>query len=170
MLSFDIPSLRSAAIPVNDRLAADDDVWDSNDPRPVDGVRVTGRLSASPGGQYYFHGRLGGEVSTECRRCLIDVRVPVDEEVQVLFVEQGAAGDDDPDVYPVDERAQEIDLRPAIREQWLLSAPSFALCREDCKGLCPSCGTDLNLGACGCTTAARDPRWAALEHLRQNSK
>ena len=51
----------------------------------------------------------------------------------------------------VNDRTRELDLRPSVREQWLLAVPSFVLCREDCKGLCPHCGADLNLGPCGCT-------------------
>ena len=62
--------------------------------------------------------------------------------------------------------ARELDLRPALREEWLLHAPAFPLCREDCKGLCPQCGNDRNLaadeGGCACQPAA-DPRWAALQ-------
>lgn len=167
MLSFDIASLHAAAVTVKDDLPADDLVWGEGDPRPAKGVHVTGRLSATGGGQYYFKGRMSGEVETECRRCLSDAQASVSEEIQVIFVESGATGEDDPDVYPVDDRARELDLRPAVREQWLLAVPGFALCREDCKGLCPSCGTDLNLGACNCTPAAKDLRWTALEQLKQ---
>lgn len=170
MLSYDIPSLHAHAVAVDGDLAVDDEVWEPADPRPAEGVRVTGRLSATPGGQYYFHGHLKGEVPTECRRCLTDVRASVDEEVQFLFAEPDAAGADDPDVFPVDERAQQLDLRPAIREQWLLAVPGFALCREDCKGFCPHCGTDLNASQCDCRKASSDPRWAPLEQLRQNTK
>lgn len=167
MLSFDIASLLSAAAAVHDDLTADDAVWEEADPRPATGVHVTGRLSATGAGQYYFKGRMSGVVDTECRRCLSDAQASVSEEIQVIFVEPGATGEDDPDVYPVDDRAREIDLRPAVREQWLLAVPGFALCREDCRGLCPSCGTDLNLGTCECTPAMKDLRWTALEQLRQ---
>jgi len=77
---------------------------------------------------------------------------------------------DDPDVYRLDASAQEIDLRPAIREQWLLSAPSFVLCREACKGFCPRCGADLNAEPHDCSQEEVDPRWNALKQLRESSK
>lgn len=73
------------------------------------------------------------------------------------------------DPETVDEEAyagKEIDLSSAVREQILLSVPASPLCREDCKGLCPSCGRDLNEGECGCDRAVVDPRWAALKGIQ----
>ena len=60
----------------------------------------------------------------------------------------------------------EIDLTEAVQEQILLSLPLRPLCREDCKGLCPGCGEDLNKGACGCSGKAVDPRLAVLGNLK----
>ena len=169
MLSFDLHALDAHAILVDGALPADDAVWIEGDPRPVDAVRVTGRLSSAGAGRYYFSGALAGAVDAECRRCLTAVRAPVEDDVHVVFADAGDAEvDDDPDVYRLDPRSHELDLRPAIREQWLLSVPAFVQCRDDCKGLCPSCGTDLNTGSCSCATAA-DPRWDALRSLRGES-
>lgn len=56
-----------------------------------------------------------------------------------------------------------LDLDDAVRCFVSLSLPTRFLCREDCKGLCPKCGHDLNEGDCGCDTREVDPRWAALE-------
>jgi len=169
MLSFDIRSLASKAVQVDGVLAADDPVWQDDDPRPSSPIRVTGRLSAAGGERYYFSGHFEGEVSGECRRCLTDVTESVEEDAQLLFVEADTEGADDPDVYVVDPRAYELDLRPALREQWLLAVPAFVQCREDCKGLCPTCGTDLNTGACDCAPAT-DSRWDALRKVRGQSK
>jgi uncharacterized protein len=50
-----------------------------------------------------------------------------------------------------------------VREQWLLAVPTFLLCRDDCKGLCPTCGVDLNAGECQCPPQITvDSRWDAL--------
>jgi len=168
MLSFDIRSLASKAVQVDGVLAADDPVWQDDDPRPSSPIRVTGRLSAAGGERYYFSGHFEGEVSGECRRCLTDVTESVEEDAQLLFVEADTEGADDPDVYVVDPRAYELDLRPALREQWLLAVPAFVQCREDCKGLCPTCGTDLNTGACDCAPVT-DSRWDALRKVRGQS-
>jgi uncharacterized protein len=105
---------------------------------------------------------MAGEVTAECRRCLTPTRAQVDEELHLLFADATDEESDESDEYLLEPRAPTIDLRPALREQWLLAAPGFALCREDCKGLCPRCGADLNLGPCGCAPNI-DPRWAALK-------
>jgi uncharacterized protein len=56
-------------------------------------------------------------------------------------------------------------LEDVVREQVLLSLPARTLCAEDCKGLCPRCGQNLNLAACGCGASSRDPRWSSLADL-----
>jgi DUF177 domain-containing protein len=60
---------------------------------------------------------------------------------------------------------EEVDLTPLIREQTLLALPTRPLCREDCRGLCPRCGANLNQGDCGCPTEAGDPRLSVLRSL-----
>ena len=170
MLSFDIRSLDSHAAVVDEQLSAHDEVWEEDDPKPVDAVHVTGRLSAAGTGQFYWHGRIEGDVALECSRCLTDTVAHVNDEAHIIFAEVGDENTDDPDVYRLDPTAAELDLRPAIREQWLLAAPSFALCREDCKGLCPRCGVDLNAGPHDCSQQEADPRWNALRKLDESSK
>ncbi len=166
MLSFDLRSLEVQAATVDGVLASDDAVWLSDDSRPLDGVHVTGRLSAAGPGRFYFSGRFDGTATDTCRRCLTDVQIPIAEEVHLLFADAGTEGsDDDPDVYVIDARAHSLDLRPAIREEWLLAVPPLVVCREDCRGLCPRCGADLNQGACNCAPAT-DPRWDALRSIQ----
>ncbi len=162
MLSFDLRSLESHAARVDAELSADDPVWEEGDVPPVDAVRVTGRLSVAGAGRFYFSGRIEGTAAASCRRCLDDdVRVHVGEDLNLLLVEPGADEADEPDVFLIDVREHTLDLRPAIREEWLLAVPAFALCRESCLGLCPNCGTNRNLAECSCKPAT-DPRWNAL--------
>ena len=162
MLYFDIRSLEARAESVDGLLSAADSIWEASDSRPEgDGVHVTGRLSAAGHGRFYFSGHLDGSASGECRRCLIDVSVPVHQDVQLLFAEAGMDEAEEDDVVPLPPGAREVDLRPAIREEWLLAIPGFALCREDCLGLCVTCGADRNTGACTCAPSV-DPRWEGL--------
>jgi uncharacterized protein len=171
MLSIDTRSVESKAVQVDGELPADDPVWEEGDPLPAGAVRVTGRLSTAGPGRYYFSGEIEGTASGECRRCLTDVRTPVAEDAHLFFMEAGGDGaEDDPDTYLVAPRAHAIDLRPAIREHWLLAVPAFAQCRDDCKGLCPSCGADLNAGDCACPPVRADTRWDALRKLRSDAK
>lgn len=163
MLSVDLRSLGTQAVVVGGVLASDDDVWIEGDVRPDASIDVTGRLSGAGEGRYYFTGHFEGTAVAECRRCLVDVPVTAADDVQLLFVEGSDEDglDDDPDVYPIEPRARSVDLRPAIREAWLLAVPAFALCREDCRGLCPTCGVDRNTTPCACSPAG-DDRWADL--------
>ena len=170
MLSFDIRSLDSHAAVVDEQLPANDEVWEKGDPKPVGAVHVTGRLSAAGPSLFYWHGRIEGDVSLACSRCLTEAHAHVSDDTHLIFAESGDEGSDDPDVYRRDTNAQEIDLRPAIREQWLLAAPLFAQCRENCKGFCPRCGTDLNAGPHHCSHEESDPRWNTLRQLRESSK
>lgn len=166
MLSFDLRTLDTHAVQVDAVLAGGDPVWEPEDPRPVDGVTVHGRLSSAGSGRFYFSGHFEGQVITECRRCLAPSSAHVAEEIALVYAEaDDAEVDDDPDVYHLDPKARELDLRPALREQWLLAAPAFVECRPDCAGLCPTCGADLNAGPCACQPVA-DPRWDALRSPR----
>ena len=166
MLSFDVRSVAAKAVQVDAELSPQDPVWQDGDPVPSEPLHVTGRLSpAGPAGdRFYWHGHVEGNVTMPCRRCLAETTVHVQDEAHVIFAEAGSDDTEDPDVYVLDERSNQIDLRPAVREQWLLNVPAFAECRAECKGFCPSCGKDLNEGPCDCG-AARDTRWDALRKV-----
>jgi uncharacterized protein len=169
MLSIDIRSLESHAAAVDGALPTGDAVWESDDARPRDGVRVSGRLSRAGGDRYYFSGRISGTLEMPCRRCLKPASIEVREEVHLLFAEASAEGADDPDVFVIAPNARELDLRPAVREQWLLAAPRFVQCSDQCRGLCSQCGADLNEGPCGCPPAT-DSRWDALRAPRERAQ
>lgn len=154
MLAFSIRTLAEGAVQVDADLPADDSVWMEGDVRPVKGVRVTGRLSGAGHGRYYFSGTFHGTAAGECRRCLVPVEFEVRNESHLIYADADDENADEPDVYPIGERGTEVDLRAAIREQWLLDASGLPLCRPDCKGLCPTCGAELNAGPCACQLAA----------------
>jgi uncharacterized protein len=113
-------------------------------------------------------GTLKTVVRLACRRCLEPVEEPVDAHVDLFFTPPGEAGgeDDDGEVYPLPARGDDLDLTGAVREQVLLEVPEFALCRDDCRGLCPSCGKDLNQGECGCAPAEAESPWSALKNVK----
>jgi uncharacterized protein len=168
MLCFDIRSLETHAESVDGLLEAVDPIWEADDTRPVGtGIAVRGRLSGAGHGRFYFTGTLEGSVVGECRRCLGEAQFTVADELQLVFVDATLDGADDDDVILIPAGARELDLRPALREEWLLSVPSFVLCREDCQGLCPTCGSDRNTGACSCAPTP-DARWAGLNALRSS--
>lgn len=168
MLCFDIRSVEARAESVDGLLETADAIWEEDDLRPLgDGVWVRGRLSSAGQSRFYFSGHIGGAVATSCRRCLLEVEKSVVGEVQLLFAESGVDEAEEDDVVQLPAGARELDLRSAVREEWLLAIPSFALCREECLGLCVTCGADRNSGACTCAPTL-DPRWAGLRDPRNS--
>jgi uncharacterized protein len=110
----------------------------------------------------------------ECSRCLRPVAGQVTTTVRELFEAPSKPGhradpDADPDeeIYPLS--GDQADLEPLARDAVLLVLPQAPLCAEDCAGLCPVCGADRNEAECGCDTVVRDPRWAALDALREET-
>jgi uncharacterized protein len=162
MLSFDLRALEAIAVQVDGSLQPDDPIWEEADILPAEPIRVTGRLSTVGEGRFYFTGRMESRVEMACRLCLEDVDVEVSEDVHFLLAEIGAEEADDPEVFLYDPNARSLDLRGAVRETWLLTAPAFVQCRDDCKGLCATCGTNLNETTCSCTQSTTDSRWGAL--------
>jgi uncharacterized protein len=132
------------------------------------GARVEGRASRS-GEEIRVRGKIEAGISVGCDRCLAPVAVPLEVEFETAFIPQEkAAGEPEHVELLVDDmglaafEGDAIDLDELVREQILLALPSRNLCREDCRGLCPACGADLNAGHCGCAHDETDPRWAAL--------
>jgi uncharacterized protein len=162
MLSFDLRSLETKAVQVDGAVQPDDPIWEEGDNRPTDPIRVTGRLSSAGDGRFYFTGRMEGRFELPCRRCLEPVNVEVREEIHFLLAELGAEEADDPEVFLFDPNARLLDLRAAVRETWLLTAPAYVQCKDDCKGLCATCGTNLNESTCNCIQPSTDSRWGAL--------
>lgn len=124
------------------------------------------------GKRLLLHGRLTAQAETDCDRCLSVVEVPVEARFSLQYVTRFEY-----ESAPVVELEEEemtvsvfdgeaIDIDDLVREQVLLAVPERTLCRQDCKGLCPTCGADRNLKQCGCESADTDPRWAALKNFR----
>lgn len=121
--------------------------------------------------------RLVGTVETRlefsCARCLDPVQQDVSKSFDLIFRPQGV--DRRGDEVSITEAETEIGyyqgegilLEDALREQVLLATPVRALCREDCKGLCPHCGRNRNLEQCHCEQHLSDPRWDALNEIKK---
>ena len=110
-------------------------------------VIVTGTVSASWQGT--------------CRRCLGEASGRVTADVRELFEE----GSDGEETYSLE--GDQVDVEPMVRDAVLLDLPAAPLCREDCRGLCATCGANLNeAGDDHDHPEDRDPRWAALDQLK----
>jgi uncharacterized protein len=117
-------------------------------------------------------GGVSGSLEIPCARCLAPVVQDVEREFDLLYRPQGAdAGREELSVSGAEAeigyyQGAGLLLEDALREQVLLAVPLKAICREDCKGLCPQCGADLNLAPCSCPVAVGGPRWSALKEFR----
>ncbi len=142
--------------------------------KPLPGVRTTlarpagnveGRLRAESVVEgILVTGPVTGGAVMQCARCLKQLATDVEVETCELFYGPGHEPPADEDAYQV--RGLEIDLEPMLRDAVALALPLNPLCDEHCKGLCARCGRDLNLKDCTCTEEESDPRWAALDALR----
>ena len=123
--------------------------------------------------------RLVGTVSTVlelgCSRCLEPFQLPVDASFDVRYLPQSENAGAEREVEEDDlsdgfYRDEQIDLGQLMEEQFYLALPMKPLCRDDCKGLCPYCGTNLNLEQCECQVRWEDPRLAGLKALMNRDK
>jgi uncharacterized protein len=120
--------------------------------------------------------RLVGTARTElelsCSRCLDPFRMPFDGAIDVRYLPVSElSAEEEREVTEEDldtgyYRDHQIDLNELLREQFHLALPMKPLCRGQCAGLCPQCGTNLNTGACQCTTQWEGPRLAPLKELK----
>lgn len=83
--------------------------------------------------------------------------------------EESDTAEDEQDIGVIPKGARELDISQEIRDMVLLALPSKLLCSEECLGLCPICGTDLNRKKCNCKRETFDPRWEALLRLKRGN-
>ena len=122
-------------------------------------ISVSGQLQTAGPGEYLWRGSFRGVLQTECRRCLAEFCTNLDINVDAAIFSTDPEAAEDPDFYPLLERASHIDIRDVAREELALAMPArLLLCREDCAGLCLHCGADLNAGPCGCAAPAEPVR------------
>jgi uncharacterized protein len=132
---------------------------------------IRGRVDRT-GMDLRLRGQLTAAVEAPCDRCLREVSLPVEHPFELFYAPPDAlAGrSGETELQPRDlafaiYENEEINLDDLTREQLELALPTRVLCREDCRGLCPQCGADLNLEQCQCQQPL-DPRWQALADLR----
>ncbi len=125
----------------------------------VDYVRGPIRLSRTAAG-ILVQGKLEVGITGECYRCLD----PVTENVTVLVEELYAYPASSTSEFSILEDAI-LDLAPLLRAEVMIASTNGVLCREDCKGLCPECGTNLNHTTCNCALDNIDPRFAGLKQF-----
>jgi uncharacterized protein len=134
------------------------DVLDAEHDALAGAIGVELQLEALTDG-IVVRGTVAAPWARPCRRCLTELsgvaRADIDELYQVEILHE--------DAYLIVDG--QLDLAPMARQAALLELDDERLCREECAGLCPHCGVDLNVETCGCDTEVVDHRWAALDGL-----
>ena len=146
------------------------------DVQAIGPVRWRGEIRfADPG--FLLTANLSYPQTLGCQRCLEPLEQPVEEELQLLLMPGAAAPASPEHALEAEELGMvevpeddELDLRPLLLEQIQLNVPMKPLCRQDCAGLCPTCGANLNAGPCGCQNEQIDPRWEGLKAFQERKQ
>lgn len=113
------------------------------------------RASCIEGGRVLLEGSAGVRVTAVCDRCLKEVPVELTAHVEQEL--------------EISETGCDIDMQEVLNKEFLNGWPMKILCSDDCKGLCGSCGRDLNLGPCGCSKGSPSSSMAAILDVFKNS-
>jgi len=122
------------------------------------------------GDEIFLAGRATVDIQLECARCLNEYAHVFGAPFQ-LIVSVGEApreGEERENEIFVPSGARYVDLTDEVRSELLLRVPLKPLCSKACKGLCPTCGANLNSAKCTCEAAGGDPRWEALRRLKKD--
>ncbi len=115
-------------------------------------------------GRIYVTLDISCQYDTVCARCMESLNRKVDEHCEQCFIPEGS-DDDAEDVDFVTYTGNFIDLTDTVIDGICTAIPVRDLCVDDCKGICPKCGINLNKGTCDCTHKEIDPRLAGLAKL-----
>jgi len=135
-------------------------------------AKGSAELLANTLGEIRIQGRLKVTLRAECDRCLEPAEYPLDSSFDLFYRPAARAAREEEVEIDAGEteiafyEGDGIELKEVLREFVLLAMPMQRICRDDCRGICPVCGQNRNLVACGCELKAVDDRWAALKNLQ----
>ncbi|MGH7916007.1 MAG: YceD family protein [Candidatus Binataceae bacterium] len=123
------------------------------------------------GTELFFQGVLKAMTRACCARCAEEFELPRERAFHYVLAPRVIGYDRQADLRAEDlefslYEGEQVDLTPLIREQMLLALTERPVCREECQGLCPHCGANLNDGDCGCRDEAFDPRLSVLRSIK----
>jgi len=139
------------------------------DERFVDPVNIQVTLEKTPK-HIYLKADITSAGAFTCDRCVDDFRREIRTGYKILYKfrsDKGIAPDEQEIVY-IHPDAGFVDVAEDVRQYAILAVPQKLLCREDCKGLCPTCGINRNRETCKCEAEEVDPRWQGLRKFLEN--
>lgn len=165
MLRIDVRELRERPLDREGKVDRPGEAWPDVSGEFVGPVSLSYRATEERDGDIRVTGTLTGTLRLPCRRCLRPADERISVEFDALFRAEGGESTAEQPVYPIPGGGVILDLTPMLREELLLSAPDWPLCRTDCRGLCPRCGVDRNRESCDCALEEPDPRWDVLRTM-----
>jgi len=119
------------------------------------------------GNEVYIQTTVQTTLDLQCDVCLDSFQFDVEDTVNVILTtDSDLAEREDDDVYLLADSTSQVDISESIRQSLLLAIPFKLICGPNCKGLCPTCGANLNNGPCGCKGDYVDPRWNSLKDIK----
>lgn len=120
--------------------------------------------------QLYLKAECSTRGNFTCDRCLEEFEKEIAASYRVMYVtgDRSAEGLKEDEVQVITPETNSIDLGEDVRQFILLSLPQKVLCKEECAGLCPLCGTNRNTSSCDCRKEEIDPRWEGLKKFLEN--
>lgn len=125
-------------------------------------VSISGSISNN-GKTLVLDADCGGAVTTRCARCAKEIRKDIAFHINEALVQGEKKTDEFEDIIVFEKN--DVNIDEIVYNNFIINSPARYLCKDDCKGLCPKCGADLNEGECGCGEDDIDPRWAALAEM-----
>ncbi len=156
----DLKKKKSAHKTIDLDVELDGFTYDYEYIRIVEPIQFRGQLDML--GEFFeLQGKITGTIELTCSRCLVKYPHELNIEVDEKFSNDQEAVDKDDDIVFMD--SDTLDITEIVLGNIILSLPIKRLCKENCRGLCPICGTDLNTSPCTCVAEDVDPRLAKLK-------
>ena len=175
MLIIDIPQIPPEGLDVDEALDPAALHLEDEGDLSFDGGHLRGRVEIVDGANVHVRGQMEGHLTVDCGRCLEPYSVDLQQALDLFYLprvanrpeeEEEDVQLDDHDVVVGYYEGKKLDLGEVVREQIFLTLPLKRLCREDCQGICPTCGKNRNADRCACP-APEEPRDPRLEALRK---
>lgn len=142
------------------------ELWSEGDAfRPLSKIRIDLQASRVLK-EVTVTGNVSLSIESPCSRCVEAVKIELNPLISLVLSPRDKVKDEEDDLEHETYQDNEIDLSGYLREQVAISLPVKVVCSEDCKGLCTSCGTNLNIENCTCESERIDPRFAVLKDLK----
>jgi uncharacterized protein len=176
MLVIEISKIPSEGMLLDEALVPGEVHVEGEDMFALEGGRLRGRVERGDDNSVHVRGHLEARLRLECGRCLDPVPLDVDDELDLFYLPHRGGGQDeeedevelsDRDMVVAFYRGDRLDVGDIVREQLFLNVPMKRLCRDDCRGRCPTCGRSRNAAPpCACPEVEEvDSRLVPLRKL-----